>query len=151
MKPLIAFILVVFVGMLVYWQQKRFIIQSGDRKSLQCILYKDDFQVSDPFNNTYQKHSKWIKIAEFAPTPELQKQLLKLILHTNSSLSEPKFALEYSADHCLLFNLNDDSFQKFSFKKDGDDIILNHQEGFDLLYNGELKKILKVIILKNKL
>ncbi len=142
---------------LVYCNHKTRIIQNeanvAGKGSSQWILYKSDFQVSDPFDDpTSSSVTKWRKVTQFTSTPELQEQigkLVKLVRPSNPRWSEPKFALEFSDDHCLLFSLSDDIFLRFRFKKDGDEI--NLQEGLDILQNSELKKSMKEIILKNKL
>ena len=156
MKFLVPLSLVVFVMVLVYWNHKTRIIQNeinvAGKGSSQWILYKSDFQVSDPFYSTSSSVINWQKVTQFTSTPELQEQigkLVKLVRPSNPRWSEPKFALEFSDDHCLLFSFSDDIFLRFRFKKDGDEI--NLQEGFDILKNSELKKLLKEIILINKM
>ena len=156
MKFLVPLSLVVFVMVLVYWNHKTRIIQNeinvAGKGSSQWILYKSDFQVSDPFHLKSESVTKWLQVTQFTSTPELQEQigkLVKLVRPSNPRWSEPKFALEFSDDHCLLFSFSDDIFLRFRFKKDGDEI--NLQEGFDILQNSELKKSMKEIILKNKM
>ena len=156
MKFLVPLSLVVFVMVLVYWNHKTRIIQNeinvAGKGSSQWILYKSDFQVSDPFYSTSSSVINWQKVTQFTSTPELQEQigkLVKLLRPSNPRWSELKFALEFSDDHCLLFSFSDDIFLRFRFKKDGDEI--NLQEGFDILQNSELKKSMKEIILKNKM
>ena len=155
MKFLVPSSLIVIVMVLVYCNRKTPTIQNeanvASKGSSQWILYKSDFQVSDPFHSTSSSVTKWRKVTQFTSTPELQEQirkLVELVRPLNPRWSEPKFALEFSDDHCLLFSFSDDIFLRFRFKKDGDEI--NLQEGFDILQNSELKKSMKKLILKNK-
>ena len=156
MKFLVPLSLIVIVMVLVYCNHKTLTIQNeanvAGKGSSQWILYKSDFQVSDPFHSTSESVIKWRKVTQFTSTPELQDQIGKLVKlgqPSNPRWSDPKFALEFNDDHCLLFSLSEDIFLRFRFKKDGDEI--NLQEGFDILQKSELKKSIKEIILKNKL